>query len=85
MKRKHIRLTESDLHRIVKESVKKVLKEGLWDAIERDNHQVYDMFVDFIKNYYAPNDDSKAYEIEDVVNRWMVGMMSDLDSKYGGI
>jgi hypothetical protein len=28
MNKKLIRLTESDLHRIVKESVKKVIKEG---------------------------------------------------------
>ena len=80
-----IRLTESDLHRIGKESVNRVLNEGLWNAIERDNYQVYDMFVDFIKNYYAPNDDNKAYEIEDNVNDWMVRMMEDLDSKYGSI
>ena len=31
MKKKLIRLTESDLHRIVKESVKRVLKENEWD------------------------------------------------------
>ncbi len=54
MNKKLIRLTESDLHRIVKGSVNRVLNEGLWNAIERDNYQVYDMFVDFIKNYYAP-------------------------------
>lgn len=32
MNKKLIRLTESDLHRIVKESVKKVLKEGVFDS-----------------------------------------------------
>lgn len=83
MNKKLIRLTESDLHRIVKESVNKVLREGLWNAIERDGYQIYDTFVDFIKNYYAPNDDNKAYEIENNVNDWMVQMMEDLDSKYG--
>lgn len=71
--------------RAVKESINRVLNEGLWDAIEKNNHQVYDMFVDFIKNYYASNDDNKAYEIEDYVNDWMVRMMEDLDSKYGSI
>ena len=84
MKRR-IRLTESDLHRIVKKSVNRVLNEGLWNAIERDKYQAYDMFVNFIKNYYAPNDDNKAYEIEDDVNNWMIRMMEDLDSKYGSI
>lgn len=78
-----IKLTESDLRRMISESVKRVLNEGLWNAIEMDNYQVYDNFVDFIKNYYAPNDDNKAYEIEDSVNDWIVQMMEDLDSKYG--
>ena len=31
MSKKHIRLTESDIRRIVKESVKQVLKEGVFD------------------------------------------------------
>ena len=31
MNKKHIRLTESDIHRIVKESVKQVLKEEVFD------------------------------------------------------
>lgn len=84
-KKQVIKLTESDLHKIVKESVNKVLNEGLWDAIERDKYQVYDMFVDFIKDYYAPNDNNKAYEIEDYVNDWMTRMIEDLDSKYGSI
>ena len=43
MNKKHIRLTESDLHRIVKESIKKALKEGTmnnviikkWNQIEQ--------------------------------------------------
>lgn len=34
MKKQIIRLTESDLHRIVKESVKKVLKEGINDKLQ---------------------------------------------------
>lgn len=77
------KITESQLNRIVKESVNQILKEGLWNAIEKDNYQVYDAFVDFIKNYYAKGDDIKAYEIEDEVNDWMVKMMDDLDNKYG--
>ena len=60
-----------------------VLNEGLWEAIERDNYQVYDAFVDFIKDYYAPDDNKKAYEIEDVVNGLMTNMFKELDSKYG--
>lgn len=77
------KITEAQLNRVIKESVNKILKEGLWNAIEKDNYQVYDAFVDFIKNYYAKGDDIKAYEIEDEVNDWMIKMMDDLDNKYG--
>ena len=34
MNKKLIRLTESDLHRIVKQSVNKVLKEGVGDSVK---------------------------------------------------
>ena len=37
--RKIIRLTESDLHRIIKESVKKVIKEANWSNALRDPGQ----------------------------------------------
>jgi len=37
MAKKLIRLTESDLHRIVKESVRKVLKEGFYDRMRQLN------------------------------------------------
>ena len=33
MAKKLIRLTESDLHRLIKESVKKILMEDMWDDI----------------------------------------------------
>ena len=75
-------ITESQLRQIVKESVKKVLKEGIWNAIEADDYMTYDAFVNFIKNYYAPQDDNLAYRIEDDVNKWMVSMFSELDKTY---
>lgn len=80
-----IRINESQLRKIVTESVKRILKEGLWQAIESDCYQVYDSFVDFIKGHYAPNDNELAYKIEDDINAWMVKMMADLDSKYNAI
>ena len=40
MKRR-IRLTESDLHMIVKESVKRVLREGLYDP--EDDNEIFDI------------------------------------------
>lgn len=83
MNKKVIRLTESDLHRIVKESVNKVIKEGLWDGIEQNGYQIHDQFVDFIKDYYAKGDNQLAYQIEDDVNGWLAKMMEDLDNKYG--
>jgi hypothetical protein len=83
MNKKQIRLTEGYLHRIVKESVNKVIKEGLWNGIEQNGYQIHDQFVDFIKDYYAKGDNQLAYQIEDDVNRWLAKMTEDLDNKYG--
>ena len=49
--KKIVRLTENDLHKIIKESVKKILKEGYGDW--RDD---YDAWMD------GPMDDKKAGE-----------------------
>ncbi len=37
MNKQIIKLTESDLHNIIKESVKRILKEGYWDDYEERN------------------------------------------------
>lgn len=42
MNKKVIRLTESDLHRIVKESVNKILKESAYDINSLEYKQMYD-------------------------------------------
>lgn len=39
MNKKHIRLTEQDLHRIVKESLGKILNEGIEDDMLKHNVQ----------------------------------------------
>ena len=47
--KKRIRLTESDLHRIVKESVKRVINEaenGGWVVDTSEAQEAYDMAVD---------------------------------------
>ena len=49
MNKKLIRLTESDLHRIVKQSVSKILKEGKFD--------------DIYKNYPGSPEDSEIFEL----------------------
>ena len=41
---KRIRLTESDLHRIVKESVKRVLKEDDNNIVHTDTNETYKMY-----------------------------------------
>lgn len=47
MKKNTVRLTESQLHQVIKESVKKVLKEGFGDGhIERALQQLIDTYMD---------------------------------------
>lgn len=46
-KKQIVRLTESDLHRIIKESVNKVLKEGAYDMNSTEYKQMYDKGKDW--------------------------------------
>ena len=51
MTKKIIRLTESDLHRIVKESVQKILRESIYDPYEGgDFYILYSPEVGFLEN-----------------------------------
>ena len=47
MKKKLIRLTESDLHRIIKESVRRIIME------EASPEEVGKQFIDFIEKYHG--------------------------------
>jgi hypothetical protein len=49
MNKKLIRLTESDLHKIVKDSVQKILKEGKFD--------------DIYKNYPGSQEDNRIFDL----------------------
>lgn len=72
MNKKLIRLTESDLHRIVKESVNKILKENdenyyYDDAIEA--LQMSDGFLGFEEWYPAFQDELDVDEAEEIFNK----------------
>ena len=71
---KIIRLTESDLHRIVKETVKRVIKEDVlgndWNATEiGTNDNVTD-----VSNNYEPFDDQKLND-----NNWSASGEENID------
>jgi hypothetical protein len=54
----------------------------IWEAFLKEDCVTYDAFVDLIKNTLAPNDNEKAYEIEDKVNAHMVKMFNELEEEY---
>ena len=54
MNKKLIRLTESDLHKIVKESVNRILNEGMFDFFKRQPSKE-EMRQQRIENYYETN------------------------------
>ena len=58
--KKIIRLTESDLHRIIERSVSKILREGVlgndWRQDENDVLNNYEPFEDQIDRYEAENE-----------------------------
>ena len=60
-------------------------KKGIWDAVEENGWRQYDDFVSLIKDTLAPNipqDNEKAYEIEDEVNAYLAKMFKELEEKY---
>ena len=63
MKKNRIRLTESQLHRVIKESVNKVLKED-FDTISNDDGMTF-----YLVNGYAYGDKWKAPSVDDAIKR----------------
>ena len=63
MKKNRIRLTESQLHRIIKESVIKVLKEE-FDTISNDDGMTF-----YLANGYATGEKWKAPSVDDAIKR----------------
>lgn len=59
MNKKQIRLTESDLHRIVKESVKRVLKEANIDKWTEHNDAKYKQAINVLSNHVLNQFDEK--------------------------
>ena len=70
-----IRLTESDLHRIIKESVRKIIREDVlgnnWNAVEVGKN---DNITD-VSNNYEPFDDQKFNDD----NNWSVSGEENID------
>ena len=57
-------------------------KKNIYTAIEADKYITYDEFVSFLKNFYAPDDNEKAYEVEDFVNAELSKMFDKLNEKF---
>ena len=54
--KKIIRLTESDFHRIIKESVKRILKESIWYGDTKPLENIIQMADEIISNYEYVNE-----------------------------
>lgn len=64
-KKNTIRLTESELKRIITESVKNVLKEGKWDG-DGDYTKTYEVKPGDPKQYYSSNGTAVKYHADDL-------------------
>lgn len=54
----------------------------IMEAIEADNYEAMDKFVDLLKDFYAGDDNEKAYKVEAEVNKELVRMFNILDVKF---
>lgn len=77
--KKIIRLTESDLHNIVKKSVNRILKEGVlgndWRQNENDVLNNYEPFEDQIERYKAEDEFRNQHD-------WGAQGDEDIDPTY---
>ena len=62
--KQRIRLTESDLHRIVKESVKRVLKEDEWQEPDYSANGKWYVAADCKSKYFDDYDEAYNYALK---------------------
>jgi len=81
MRKLIIKLTESDLHRIIKESVKKILKEAQFDVTDK-TWITYGLGTSFNKDLFTPPDYNWMNTV--FTNKPKGGLWaSPVDSKWG--
>lgn len=62
---------------------KRVCCGDSWDGIVvSDNYEKYDAFIDSVKEYYANGDDTRASDVEDVCNKYIIDMLNELNIKF---
>jgi two-component SAPR family response regulator len=73
MNKKLIRLTESDLHNIVKESVNRVLKESSYDYMNKEYYRLKKLYLEFGKIYKESDyiNDDNINGAEDIHNAYL--------------
>lgn len=80
------KFTEADLIKMGVSSVyckpTERCSDRFWDAVNQDEWRIYDNFVDFIKDIYAPGDNAKAYRIEDFVHKSIKQMIKEVEEVF---
>ena len=76
MSKRTVRLTESDLHNIIKESVNKILKENV------DSNNAYEMAIDFLEKTGLSSEDLMS-EVFNWFGTWECAeWISDMRNTY---
>lgn len=88
-------ISQSDFERLVENGELRVVEEydepkewgkgKIWEAIEADGYEKYDAFVSLIKDALCPlnpEENEKAYFIEDVVNGILGDMFDQLEHRF---
>lgn len=58
-------------------------KKDIYTAFEKDDWIVYDAFMKFIKDFYAPTDYKKAMIVEDFMNTELTEVFKKAKEKFG--
>lgn len=75
--KKTIRLSESDLHRVIKESVKRILGESCWYGDTKPFEQIIDAANKIMQDFehvnaedYEPSDDCDGADLDPQIYQW---------------
>lgn len=71
----------SGMHKVLEWEEDK--KKGIYTAFEKDDWIVYDAFMKFVKDFYAPTDYKKAMIVEDFMNTELTEVFKKAKEKFG--
>lgn len=69
------------MHKVLEWEEKRA--KDIYSAFEKDDWKIYDAFMKFVKDFYAPNDYHKAIDVEQTMNKELADLFKKVGEKFG--